>query len=387
MNKIKIKKGVVAENCHPEGCKAMVRQQINEVKNSAPINNAPKNVLVLGGSSGLGLGSRISLAFGGKANTLNVSYERPPTSNEDVGTAGYHNNLAFQEAAKAEGLIAEDFIGDAFSPDMREKVINFIREKFGKIDCLVYSLATGVRPKPNGEGRWTSVLKTTGQPFTGNFISFQPEVMMPITLEPATDEEIASTVKVMGGEDWQDWVNVLKAADVLAPGFKTVAYSYIGSDITYPVYFGGTLGHAKEHLRTTADTLESQLSDINGHAYVAVCKAIVSKASVFIPGLSTYVIALIKEMKERGENETAAQHMHRIMSEFLYNPKGTPTDKQRLIRADNLELNPDVQNKVKEMIKNITPSNYKDPNVGDYESYRREFSQINGFEVDGVDYN
>ncbi|HIF9185522.1 TPA: enoyl-ACP reductase FabV [Photobacterium damselae] len=386
MEKIKIKMGVVATNCHPDGCKEMVRQQINEVKNSTPICNAPKNVLILGGSSGLGLSSRISLAFGGKANTLNVSYERPPTD-ENTGTAGYHNNIAFQEFAKEAGLIAEDFIGDAFNPDMREKVITFIRKKFGAIDCLVYSLATGVRPKPNGEGKWKSVLKTTGKPFTGNFISFEPEAMMPMTLDPANEEEIEATVKVMGGEDWQEWIDALKAADVLAPGFKTIAYSYIGSDITYPVYFGGTLGKAKEHLHSTADILDSKLSDINGAAYVAVCKAIVSKASVFIPGLSTYVLALMKEMKERGENETTAQHMHRIMSEFLYNPDGTPLDAQRLIRADNFELNPEVQNKIKEMIKHITPANYKDPAVGDYESYRKEFSQINGFEVNGVEYN
>lgn len=386
MNKIKIKKGVVAENCHPMGCKEMVRQQINQIKNSTPITDAPKNVLILGGSSGLGLSSRISLAFGGKANTLNVSYERPPT-HEDTGTAGYHNNIAFQEFAKQEDLIAEDFVGDAFNPEMRERVIKYIRENFGAIDCLVYSLATGVRPKTNGDGKWKSVLKTTGKPFTGNFISFEPEAMVPMTIEPANDEEIEATVKVMGGEDWQEWIDTLKAADVLTPGFKTIAYSYIGSDITYPVYFGGTLGKAKEHLHATADMLDLTLSDINGHAYVAVCKAIVSKASVFIPGLSTYVLALIKEMKERGEDETTAQHMHRIMNEFLYNPDGTPTDEQRLIRADNFELNPEVQNKIKKMIKQITPANYKDPNLGDYESYRKEFAQINGFEVDGVEYN
>ncbi|MGF1901079.1 enoyl-ACP reductase FabV [Aliivibrio sifiae] len=385
MSDIKIIKGVVAANCHPLGCKEQVRQQIKDVKNLPQINNAPKNVLVLGGSSGLGLASRISLAFGGRANTLNVSYERPPTES-DTGTAGYHNNLAFQHFAKEEGLIAEDFIGDAFSLEMRTKVINYIRQNFGKIDCLVYSLATGIRPKPNGEGKWKSELKTIDSPFTGNFISFEPEMMLPVTLEPANNDEIEATVKVMGGEDWQEWVEVLKEADVLDTDFKTIAYSYIGSEVTYPVYFGGTLGKAKEHLHQTADLLDTKLSDINGHAYVAVCKAIVSKASVFIPGLSTYVLALMKELKERGEDETAIQHMHRIMQGYLYNPNGTPTDDQRLIRADNFELNPEVQNKIKEMIKNINSSNYKDPSVGDYEGYRKEFSQINGFEIEGVDY-
>ncbi|HIF9399604.1 TPA: enoyl-ACP reductase FabV [Photobacterium damselae] len=386
MNKIKIVKGVIAANSHAAGCKEMVRQQILDIKNSTPIHNAPKNVLILGGSSGLGLASRISLAFGGQANTLNVSYERPP-HNEDTGTAGYHNNMAFQEFAKDAGLIAEDFIGDAFSDEMRQKVVTYIQDNFGQIDCLVYSLATGIRPKKNSESKWKSSLKTIGEPFQGNFISFEPEMMMSTTLESATEDEIEGTVKVMGGEDWHEWVDVLRDANVLAPEFKTIAYSYIGSEVTYPVYFGGTLGKAKEHLHMTADELDLKLSDINGHAYVAVCKALVSKASVFIPGLSTYVLALMKEMKERGENETTAQHMHRIMNDFLYNPKGTPTDENRLIRADNLELNPDVQIKIKEMIKNITPSNYKDPSVGDYESYRKEFYQINGFEVDGVDYS
>ncbi|HIF9130613.1 enoyl-ACP reductase FabV [Photobacterium damselae] len=386
MNKIKIVKGVIAANSHAAGCKEMVRQQILDIKNSTPIHNAPKNVLILGGSSGLGLASRISLAFGGQANTLNVSYERPP-HNEDTGTAGYHNNMAFQEFAKDAGLIAEDFIGDAFSDEMRQKVVTYIQDNFGQIDCLVYSLATGIRPKKNSESKWKSSLKTIGEPFQGNFISFEPEMMMSTTLESATEDEIEGTVKVMGGEDWHEWVDVLRDANVLAPEFKTIAYSYIGSEVTYPVYFGGTLGKAKEHLHMTADELDLKLSDINGHAYVAVCKALVSKASVFIPGLSTYVLALMKEMKERGENETTAQHMHRIMNDFLYNPEGTPTDENRLIRADNLELNPDVQIKIKEMIKNITPSNYKDPSVGDYESYRKEFYQINGFEVDGVDYS
>ncbi len=382
----KIVKGVIAANCHPEGCKAVVKKQIEEVKNKSSIHNAPKNVLILGGSSGLGLSSRISLAFGGGANTLNVSYERAPSDNNS-GTAGYHNNLAFQQFARQAGLIAEDFIGDAFSSGMRDKVINYIRDNFGQIDCLVYSLATGVRPKDDGKGMWKSSLKTIGKPFTGNFISFEPEVMQPTTLEPASDIEIESTVKVMGGEDWQAWVNILKEAGVLADGFKTIAYSYVGSDITYPVYFGGTLGKAKEHLHATADTLDASLSDINGEAYVALCKAVVSKAAVFIPGLSTYVLALFKALKERGEHETTAQHMHRVMTDFLYNPTGTPTDEQRLIRADNLELNPEVQEKVKSMIAKITPDNFKDPEFGDFAGYRRDFMQINGFEIEGVDYS
>lgn len=386
MSELNIVKGVVATNCHPAGCRELVRQQIEEVKKGKPVANAPKNVLVLGGSSGLGLGSRISLAFGGGSNTLNVSYERGP-SDKGPGTAGYHNNMAFQEFAKEAGLIAEDFIGDAFSQDMRDKVVAYIRENFGKIDCLVYSLATGVRPKKNGEGMWKSSLKTLGQSFSGSFISFEPEVMVPMTLEVGSEEEVEGTVKVMGGEDWQEWVDFLKEADVLAEGFKTTAYSYIGSDVTYPVYFGGTLGKAKEHLHATADTLDAQLSDIGGHAYVSVCKAMVSKASVFIPGLSTYVIALIKEQKERGEWETTAAHMHRVMTDFLYHPEGTPVDEQRLIRADNFELNPEVQEKVKHMITQITPKNYKDASVGDYASYRKDFFQINGFEVDGVDYS
>jgi enoyl-[acyl-carrier protein] reductase/trans-2-enoyl-CoA reductase (NAD+) len=372
-------KGVVAKNCNPEGCYQEVRNQVEQVKASPAIENGPKKVLVLGASSGLGLGSRISLAFGSHADTIGVSFERAP-SEGDTGTAGWHNNLAFTELANKEGLIAKNFIGDAFSPAMRKQVVEFIKEKFGgKVDCVVYSLATGVRPKPDGSGMWKSSLKTLGEPFTGNFISIEHGAMGEMTLQVGSEQEVEDTVKVMGGEDWQEWITFLADNDVLAEGVKTVAYSYIGSDVTYPVYFGGTLGKAKQHLHDTADVLNEQLKPLHGGAYVGVCKSIVSKASVFIPGLSAYILALTKLMKERGEYESCVQHMHRLMTDFLYNPDGTKVDENRLLRPDDRELNPEVQEQVKQMIAKITPDNFRSPEVGDYKCFVEEFMRLNGF--------
>lgn len=371
-------KGVIAKNCNPKGCKQSVIQQIDEVKQSKPLTGGPKKVLVIGASSGLGLSSRISLAFGGHADTIGISFERPPTE-ENTGTAGWHNNIAFSEQAEAEGLIAKNFVGDAFSSESRQQVIEYVKNEFGgKIDCVVYSLATGVRPKPEGD-MWRSSLKALGKPFTGQFINIETESMVEVTLPVASEEEVEETIKVMGGEDWQEWITCLKEADVLANGVKTVAYSYIGSDITFPVYFGGTLGKAKQHLHDTADQLDEQLRSIQGEAYISVCKSIVSKAAVFIPALSSYMLALFKLMKDRGEYESCAQHMHRLMTDFLYNPDGVRVDEHRLLRPDNLELNPEVQAHVKEMMQKITPENFKDPAVGDYQGFISEFLAINGF--------
>ena len=378
--------GVIARNCHPGGCRELLHSNIEQVKAAKPIVNGPKKVLLLGGSSGLGLSSRISLAFGAKADTVNVSYEQGP-SDKGGGSTGWHNNIAFKEFAEAEGLIAKDFIGDAFDPAMREQVINFIKDEFGgSVDCVIYSLATGVRPKPDG-GVWRSVIKPIGNAFTGNFISFVPEVMNMLTLEPASEQEQQDTIKVMGGEDWKDWITTLKEAGVLADGVKVVAYSYIGAEITAPVYYSGTLGGAKKDLNKTADELDAYLKDIDGDAYVAVCKALVTKASVFIPGLSSYMIALLKVFKQRGEQESIVLHLHRIMTDFLYNPDGTPTDAERLIRADNFELNPEVQKEVAALLELINPDTFTDPDVADFAGFRKEFMQINGFEIEGVDYD
>ncbi|UGA53669.1 enoyl-ACP reductase FabV [Vibrio sp. VB16] len=374
-------KGVVAKNCHPDGCKQEVLNQISQVKKLPSIANGPKKVLVLGASSGLGLASRISLAFGSNADTIGLSYERPP-SDEQTGTAGWHNNVAFEQAASEHGLIAKDFIADAFSADTKQNVIDYIKTKFGgEVDCIIYSLAAGVRPKPDGSGMWKSSLKAIGEPFTGNFINIEHQAMIGVTLPVASEQEIEDTVKVMGGEDWQEWISELSQAGVLAKGVKTVAYSYIGSDITYPVYFGGTLGRAKQHLHTTADQLNDALTALGGEAYAATCKSTVSKAAVFIPGLSSYMLALAKLLKQRGEYETCAEHMHRLMTDFLYHPDGALTDDQRLLRPDNRELNPEVQDQVKTMMTHITPENFTSPNVGDYEGFIKEFMCINGFGV------
>ncbi|MGF1684574.1 enoyl-ACP reductase FabV [Photobacterium minamisatsumaniensis] len=372
-------KGVVAKNCNPEGCYAEVKNQIEQVQNLPALTHKPKKVLILGASSGLGLGSRISLAFGGHADTIGVSFERPP-SEDHTGTAGWHNNMAFTKEAEKQELIAKNFIGDAFSPKMRSEIVEYIKNEFGgEVDCVVYSLATGVRPKHNDDGMWRSSLKTLGTPFSGNFISIEHGAMFETTLPVAEEHEIEETIKVMGGEDWQEWITFLAENDVLAKGVKTVAYSYIGSEITHPVYYGGTLGKAKQHLHATADLMNKQLAEIDGEAHIGVCKSIVSKASVFIPGLSSYMLALFKLMKERNEYETCVQHMHRLMTDYLYHPDGAQIDEHRLLRPDNLELNPEVQREVKEMMKHITPDNFRSPEVGDYQGFVSEFMRLNGF--------
>jgi enoyl-[acyl-carrier protein] reductase/trans-2-enoyl-CoA reductase (NAD+) len=377
-----VKHGVICANSNAAGCDMRVLSQINEVKASAPISNGPKRVLILGGSAGLGLASRISLAFGGGAGTINVSYEMPPCDKNPTGSAGFHNNIAFAKYAREAGLVAEDVLGDAFSFETGNKIISLIKKHFGQIDCLVYSLATGVRPKADGSGMVQSVIKTIGEPFTGHIALMEPPALVPQTLEVATEQEIEDTVYVMGGGPWIAWVEGLKEHGLLADGFKTIAYSYIGSEITYPVYFGGSLGAAKKDLHKSADTLHSSLQDINGEAYVGCCPAIVSKASVFIPGLSAYVIALIKVLKDRGEYLTGQAHLHRLMQEFLYSGSGKVlVDAERLIHVDDIELNEEVQMMVGEMIKDITPENFADPEFGDYAQYRKEFFMVNGFDI------
>lgn len=371
-------KGVIAKNCNPDGCKQEVINQIQTVKSLKPIKNGPKKVLVLGCSSSLGLGSRISLAFGGNADTIGVSFERAPEG-DYTGSAGWHNNIAFTEQAEKKGLIAKNFIGDAFSSEMRHQVIEYIKNEFGgQVDCVIYSLATGVRPKPEGD-MWRSSIKAIGTPFSGDFINIEKGTMSTISIDVASEQEIEDTVKVMGGEDWAEWMQTLLDADVLANGVKTAAYSYIGSDVTYPIYTGGSLGRAKQHLHDSAEVITKMLDSVSGEARIGVCKSIVSKASVFIPGMSSYMLAILKLLKERGEYETCTQHMHRLMTDFMYHPQGTQVDELGLMRPDNIELNPEVQTQIKTMMEQINESNFTQPEFGDYQGFIDEFMRLNGF--------
>ena len=379
-------KGVVARSAHPLGCQEAIRRQIATCQSSAPISNGPKRALILGASSGFGLASRISLAFGGsRTDTLGVSFERGP-SEKGVGSAGWYNNIYFRQAAEAAGLKAVNLVGDAFSDQLRQQVVETIKSEFdGKVDLVIYSLASGVRPNPATGEFWRSAIKPVGQEVRGATIDLEREEMVETTLAPATEQELHDTVKVMGGEDWQEWMSFLAREGVLAEGCKSIAYSYIGPECTHPIYHQGTLGRAKQDLHHKADTIHQQLQAINGEAYVAVCKALVTKASVFIPGLSPYILALFKIMKEKGLHEGCIDHIQRLLSTKLYPSSGSVlTDQARLIRADEWELREDVQQEVARQMAQITADNFKQQ--GDYEGYRSDFMHLNGFGFDNIDY-
>ncbi|MFQ2481861.1 enoyl-ACP reductase FabV [Aeromonas caviae] len=373
--------GCVARNCHPMGCRAAVLQQIEQVRAAGPFNG-PKRVLVLGASSGFGLASRIALTFGAGADTLGVSFERGP-SDKGLGSAGWYNNIWFRQAAEQAGRIAVNLIGDAFSDTMRQQAIDVIRQRLGQVDLVVYSLASGVRVMPDGT-QVRSVLKTTGQPLQGWGLDLEHDALVQQSLAPATPEEIRDTVTVMGGEDWQRWMQALQQADCLAPGARTVAYSYIGPEFTYPLYRDGTIGYAKEHLHATAETINLQLAGIGGHAWVSVCKALVTKASVFIPVLPVYLGLLMGVMKERGVHEGCIEQMQRLFADKMYGPRGVVADGNRLIRMDDHELEPAVQAAVSALWSKVTPDNFR--TLGDFAGLRQEFMQLNGFELPGVDY-
>jgi enoyl-[acyl-carrier protein] reductase/trans-2-enoyl-CoA reductase (NAD+) len=379
-------KGVVARNAHPIGCQQAILNQIEYVEKGAPITEGPKKVLILGASSGFGLASRISLAFGGAAaDSIGVSFERGP-SEKGVGTAGWYNNIFFREEAEKLGLIAKNFVGDAFSETTRAQVIDYIKSEFGgSVDLVVYSLATGARPNPETGELWRSAIKTLGEPVTGPTINIETDTMEQMTVGSATEEEAVATEKVMGGEDWASWVAILSDAGVLGKGCKTLAYSYIGAKSTYPIYHQGTLGKAKMHLHATADELNHQMAKSGGSAHVAVCKALVTKASVYIPAFSPYILALYKVMKANGTHEGCIEQMQRLFSQRVYGNLSTSSvDEQRLIRIDDWELEEETQRQVDKLIEQITPDNFM--TVGDYQGYKNDFMQLNGFDLPNVDY-
>ncbi|PSW21230.1 enoyl-[acyl-carrier-protein] reductase FabV [Photobacterium sanctipauli] len=378
-------KGVVARTAHPEGCKKAVQNQIDFAKSKNSIVGGAKKVLILGASSGFGLASRIALTFGGSAaDTIGVSFERGP-SDKGVGTAGWYNNIYFREAAEKEGRIAKNFVGDAFSPAVRQQVVDYIRDEFGgQVDLVVYSLATGVRPNPETGEMWRSCLKTVGEPFAGQTVNIEKDCLEESVLEPASQADIEATEKVMGGEDWQEWIQFLLDQDVMAKGAKTVAYSYIGPEVTYPIYHHGTLGIAKKHLHATSDVLNEQLASIGGTAHVSVCKALVTKASVFIPAFSPYILCLFKVMKQHGLHEGCIEQMQRMFSEHLYGAEQTVVDSNRLIRVDDWELRADIQAEVAKLMEQVTSENFTE--IGDYQGYKQEFLELNGFALNGVDY-
>ncbi|HDM8234180.1 TPA: trans-2-enoyl-CoA reductase family protein [Vibrio campbellii] len=377
--------GVVARSAHPYGCRASIKEQIEYVKQAPQIKNGPKRVLIIGASSGFGLAARIALTFGGaEADTIGVSFERGP-SDKGVGSAGWYNNIYFKDEATHHGRTAVNIVGDAFSDTVRNQVIEAIETYFeGEVDLVIYSLATGVRPKPESDEFWRSVIKPIGESVTGASIMLENDQWVESTLAPATEEEAEATIKVMGGEDWESWIDTLINSESVAKGCKTIAFSYMGPEVTHPIYLDGTLGRAKVDLHQTSHSLNIKMANFGGGAYATVCKALVTKASVFIPALSPYLLALYRVMKEKGTHERCIEQMQRLFTTKLYNQPKVPVDGERLIRIDNLELDPEVQKEVSALLEQMNADNFAE--IGDYEGFKDEFMKLNGFNFEGVNY-
>lgn len=375
----------MAKTAHPYGCRQEVLNQIEYCKNSKQFNG-PKKVLIIGSSSGFGLATRISLAFGGaKSDTIGVSFETGVTDRK-TGTAGWYNNIFFKEFAEKEGLIAKNFIGDAFSDEVKENVINYIKKEFGKIDLVVYSLAAPRRKDSKTGEVYNSTLKTTSGAFSGPTIDIGKDKLGMTKINSATEEEIEATKKVMGGEDWKEWCDLLIENECLSDKAVTIAYSYIGSPRTYKIYREGTIGAAKRHLENTALQINEEWQrKINGKAFISVNKALVTKASAYIPTFSLYAAILYKIMKEKNIHENCIMQMQRMFAEKIYSNNEIEFDDSGRLRMDDWELREDVQNEVNDLWEKVTPENFK--TLSDYEGYKKEFMQLNGFEIDGVDYD
>lgn len=376
-------RGFLCITTHPEGCRENVNRQIRHVQSGGAIDQGPKRVLVLGASTGYGLASRITAAFGAGASTLGVFFEKPGTERKP-GTAGWYNAAAFHNAADEAGLYAKSINGDAFSDDVKARVIDLIKEDLGAIDLVVYSLAAPRRTHPKTGVVHTSTLKPIGGDTVQKGVNTDKEEIQEYHLEAANQEEIDNTVAVMGGEDWQMWIEALDEAGVLAEGAKTTAYTYIGEKITWDIYWHGTIGAAKKDLDKRVVNIRERLAARGGDARVSVLKAVVTQASAAIPAMPIYLAILFKVMKARGEHEGCIEQVNRLFRDSLYGSKVGPDADGRL-RADNLELNPDVQAEVAAIWETINTDNLK--TASDFEGYRREFLQLFGFEVDGVDYD
>jgi len=377
-------RGFICTTAHPEGCAAQVRRQIEYVQ-SQPKISGPRNVLVIGASAGYGLAARVVAAFGAGANTVGI-YRQGERSGGRTASAGWYNSAAFERAAEEAGLKSFSVTGDAFTDETKAKAVEVVRRELGQVDLVVYSVATARRTNPRTGETSTSVLKPIGEPYTNKTVNFHDGEVSLITLEPATEEEIRGTVDVMGGDDWQLWIDALRDGGVLAPNATTVSYSYIGSDITQAIYRQGSIGQAKDHLEATAKHLQSQLAAGGGRAYVTVGKALVTQSSSAIPVVPLYISALYKVMKEKGLHEGCIEQMYRMFSDRLYSAGGgeVPVDAEGRIRIDDLEMRDDVQREVAEIWNALTTENIY--GLTDLVGYRREFFQLFGFETDGVDY-
>ncbi|OOE81509.1 trans-2-enoyl-CoA reductase [Salinivibrio sp. ML198] len=379
-------RGFICTTTHPVGCEANVKEQIDYTKAQGPIANAPKRVLVVGASSGYGLSSRIAAAFGGGAATIGVFFEKPGTEKKP-GTAGWYNSAAFDKFAKQEGLYSKSLNGDAFSHDAKQKTIELIKQDLGQIDMVVYSLASPVRKLPDSGELVRSSLKPIGETYTSTAVDTNKDEIIEASVEPATEQEIQDTVTVMGGEDWELWINALNDAGVLAEGCKTVAYSYIGTELTWPIYWEGALGKAKMDLDRAANALNQTLAAKGGSANVAVLKSVVTQASSAIPVMPLYIAMVFKKMREEGVHEGCMEQIYRMFTQRLYQADGREpeVDSERRLRLDDLELREDIQQHCRDLWPQITTENLTE--LTDYNEYKAEFLKLFGFGVEGVDYD
>lgn len=375
-------RGFICLTAHPDGCKENVRQQIEYVKQQGEIN-VPKRVLVIGASTGFGLASRIAAAYGSGASTIGVYFEKEATEGK-TATPGLYNTAAFQDFAHADGLYAKGINGDAYSNEVKQQTIDLIKADLGQVDLVIYSLASPVRTDPATGVLHRSVLKPIGEPYTNKTVDIHTGKITDITINPATEEEVENTIKVMGGEDWSLWIDALQEAGVLAEGAKTVAYSYIGPDLTQPLYRQGTIGRAKDHLEATAGAINDKLKALNGEAFVSVNKALVTQSSAAIPVVPLYISLLYKIMKEKGTQEGCIEQIYRLYKDRLYNGAEVPVDEKGRIRVDDWEMQDDVQAKVLELWNQVDTDNLGE--IGDLQGYKAEFIGLFGFGVDSVDY-
>ena len=376
-------RGFICTTAHPDGCAAHIAEQIAVVRNRGPIPNGPKKVLVIGASTGYGLASRIAAAFGSGAATIGVFFEKPGEPDR-CGSAGWYNSAAFEKEAAKAGLYARSFNGDAFSDAIKAEVIAALKADLGQVDTVIYSLASPRRTHPKTGEVFKSVLKPVGEPFTSKNLNTGTGAVHDITIEPAAGDDIDQTTAVMGGDDWQLWIDALLAADALAPNAQTIAYSYIGPVETWPIYKNGTIGRAKEDLERVQRALDVSLAPLGGKAWVSVNKALVTQASSAIPVVPLYISLLYKVMKEEGTHEDCIEQMDRLFRERLANGNPQPDDAGR-IRIDDWEMTPHVQSLVAERWKIVSTENLAE--LGDFAGYQSSFLRLFGFGLNGIDYS